>query len=255
MFAKREPWVQAWLHSGKMRHLETNLDFVAAANQAFRSGVRMTPADLQHPSLQGYDGPGALFTLLVAETHPLFSRSWNPSLWEATLRKAWEWRCGEPRWRRSPFQASNKALAAMIKTPLDLERFFVVISQVRLPLDPAFAATRPPYMSKVGPYADLPSTSEYYTLFEQLLESPSSEAIVTMTTAELQAIFGRCTHMPALQAAVPTLLVRWSYERARVWSRRRAYFKARLQESIIQEAMHPRRMMERLEAYGELPCY
>ena len=59
----------------------------------------------------------------------------------------------------------------------------------------------------------------------------------------------------AVQAAVPTLLQRWAWERARLWSRRRAYFKARFQESIIQEAMHPRRIAERMELYGELPCY
>lgn len=209
--------------------------------------VQLEPEDLQQLDIaQAADY--AYFVQLIAFTHPKFSSSWAPELWRAAILKGWEWRA-----RLAPLavadQVSYKMFASMIRTPEDLRAALAILSDAHAPLNPLFAATRPPYMSQQGELLDTRiGDLTYGPIFEEILETRPE--ITTMLPSEVDALFLSCWHLPNLSGRAQVLKARWAYEREKIWDARRRRFKAALREDIIATACRPARIARLIEEHG-----
>jgi hypothetical protein len=169
------------------------------------------------------------------------NRTQRPSWWLEGARKHWELRC---QYRVPP---DLPPLEAIVQEPSDVAPFLALVREQKKPIPQIYLDTRPPYMSREAPQAE-PCHTGYLSLFERIIES--AEPIATLTPQEVDELLGPFQDLLQFSAVTQLIKRRWDYERERIYTRRRAKFRQLLHDTIIGEAMHPRRVERILEQHG-----
>jgi hypothetical protein len=249
-----ETWRTTFLDSGFVANLHQKPEAVRThlSFTLLHGRVKLTKEDFQRPVFTDAATVSsfAYFIFSLPKSGARLRREWNPILWDATVRQYWTWLAGNtPPGLHLADQVRVTWAAALINSPEDLSHFFAQLRGIWKHVPPEFLATRPPYMPDHGDQAE---PTDYMPLFEALFahDHPAYEAIATMLPSEIDALFEAYNDFPVFWFRAAVLRARWNYEAQRVWLKRRTAFCRALKESVIAEAMHPRRIEHIINHYG-----
>lgn len=251
----REEFIDHWILKENAADLTTRSNDAVHLTVSLRhKHLRLRAEDLSLGSLSDPTQHGRYleFLLQVAQTHPRFTRKWNPSLWDAGARAIWEDRCRPASLplTQPHISITNTQILAFVKTLDDLDSFFDQLVGVWEYIPPEFLSTRPSYMKKHGDQAE-PCVTTYLALFESFFTSPAHLGILLASPAERTSFFARFeSSLPRLTSLKTRILQMWYTYGNTLYQKQRSVFKRKMRQFIIAEAMKPQRISWILEHHG-----